>query len=152
MSEQHADAVGRWLNKPAALAMVLGLVGALVWTYLGEAVGVGYAITVLTMVAIDDREPAVGLHTRRQARPGRGRLPAAGRRTKTAANREDSMSDNGNRLEVKQDGKWTVSAFDYVVIKGEYYRVLINDYEGDLYLKEIDEIPDEYWERWNDDA
>lgn len=37
---------------------------------------------------------------------------------------------------------------DYVVHRGQYYRVARNDHKAELYLVEVDEIPGEYWDRW----
>jgi hypothetical protein len=43
-----------------------------------------------------------------------------------------------------------LSQFDYVVRRGQCYRVDCNNFDEGQYLVEVDEIPDNYWNRWRD--
>lgn len=43
-----------------------------------------------------------------------------------------------------------IELVDYFVIGGDVYHLQVNDYAGEHYLRLVDEIPKEYWERWND--
>lgn len=54
-------------------------------------------------------------------------------------------------IPIKQDGKWTVSLLDYVVHNGQRYELVHNDFTDEMYLTKVDEIPEEYWERWDDE-
>lgn len=38
---------------------------------------------------------------------------------------------------------------DYVIHRGQYYDVQRDHFEGETYLVEVDEIPQDYWERWD---
>lgn len=40
---------------------------------------------------------------------------------------------------------------DYLVTGGEVYQLHVNDYADTRYLKKVDEIPMEYWQRWDDE-
>lgn len=44
-----------------------------------------------------------------------------------------------------------VESMDYIIIRGQTYRVSVNDFSGDVKLKPVDEIPDEYHEKWSDE-
>lgn len=45
-----------------------------------------------------------------------------------------------------------VETMDYIVTHGAVYRVAVNDYAGEQYLERVDEIPDEYWERYDQEV
>lgn len=40
---------------------------------------------------------------------------------------------------------------DYAVIRGRYFEVKRDDHDGEPYIVEVDKIPEEYWELWEDD-
>lgn len=41
-----------------------------------------------------------------------------------------------------------INKTDYVVVRGQMYKVDRDDFGSDVYFVEVDEIPDEYWQRW----
>lgn len=45
-----------------------------------------------------------------------------------------------------------MTGVDYVVSRGEYWKVEYHAFEDKQYLKRVDGIPDEYHERWEDDG
>lgn len=60
-------------------------------------------------------------------------------------------NSDDDRKRITQDGEWTVSLFDYVIHRGQYYQVVRDEFEGSVLLKEVDEVPEEYIERWKDE-
>lgn len=40
--------------------------------------------------------------------------------------------------------KSIVRQFDYVMVQGEIYKVIENDFKGDIHLKRVESIPKEY--------
>jgi hypothetical protein len=46
--------------------------------------------------------------------------------------------------------KSLVKSLDFMVAGGSIYEVVQDDFRGELYLKRVDEIPQEYKDRWND--
>lgn len=56
-----------------------------------------------------------------------------------------------DKIPVMEDSEWTISLFDYVIVKGQPYQVIRNHLGAEPYFKKVDEIPEEYWERWEID-
>jgi len=42
----------------------------------------------------------------------------------------------------------SIEDMDYVIHRGQSYQVQHDHFNHDTYLLEVDEIPDDYWERW----
>ena len=45
-----------------------------------------------------------------------------------------------------------IEAMDYIVTGGDVYKIVVNDYGGELYLKRVDEIPEKYWDLYDQEV
>lgn len=59
------------------------------------------------------------------------------------------MSSKPEHIDVKSH-KALVKSLDYMVSHGQIYEVVVNGFDNDVHLKAVDEIPEEYHERWED--
>lgn len=59
------------------------------------------------------------------------------------------MTDPEQEAITTVPGSW--NNLDYVVVRGQIYGVEQGQPGDDPYLIEVDEVPPEYWDRWEDE-